>query len=106
MSDYHAFAESLDPRKENSCQRCGRIPSAPCHISLLDRVEGLREAYLGERLAVEDLAVRLPDGWSEYPNDPEGEGKLLARLMRGYLAEFQCGLCDESTVRNYIAETR
>ncbi len=104
--NYHPFQESLDPRRRNSCQRCARIREASCHISLLDRVEGLREAYLADRLPVEVFAERLPDGWTDQPNDPDGEGKHLARLMRGYLAEFQTGLCDEARVRDYIAETR
>lgn len=104
--EYHQFKTSRNPRKRDACERCGRLPHAPCHISLLSRVEAMREAYLDARAPVEDLAERLPTGWERRFDDPDGEGSFLARALRCHLAEFQCGKCDEGELRKAIAATR
>lgn len=104
---YHPFKTSPNPRLADSCERCGRLRSAPCHVSLLDCVEGLREAYLGGRLSVEDLALRLPDGWeADRDDDPGKEGRHLALLIIGHLAEFQIGDRSEAELRERVAATR
>lgn len=104
---YHPFKDSANPRHADSCERCGRLRSAPEHVSLLDRVEGLREAYLGERLSVEDLAVRLPNGWeADRTDDPDQAGRHLTLLIVGHLAEFQLGDCGEPELRAALAATR
>lgn len=105
-AEYHPFKVSPNPRLATACERCGRVPNHSCHLSLFECVGGLREAYLEGRISAEELALKLPSGWEERSDDPDGEGSHLARVLRGYMAKFQCELCDEKQLREYVALTR
>lgn len=105
-SQYHPFKDSLNPRQLDSCERCGRLKTASVHISLLERVEALRESYLDERVFVEQFVDELPNGWTERDDDPKLEGRQLIRVLIAHLAAFQCGKCDEAELRANVAATR
>jgi len=106
MSDWHEFKASFNPRLEGTCERCGRGKTHDVHLTLLDRVEALREGFLEGRVTVEQFVERMPNGWAERDDDPSNEGRHLVRALIQFLAEYQCEKIDERELCAAIAGTR
>lgn len=106
LATYHSFSPTPNPCLKGHCERCGHLELHPTHLSLLDRVEALRELYLEEHISIEDLVEKLPNGWCERDDDPNREGRHLVQVLVSFMAEYQCEKCDEPELRTNIASTR